>query len=932
MLSIETTGLQVNISTMGQVQSLLDRGASRELLPAGELVPLLTLEVAGQQLAPTAAEVTEPGKLTLRYGNGPVATVAFAARGTHMTFELAALEGPAVDRAIWGPFPTLITQTVGSVVAVVRDPQTALGLQALNVHTTATAVRRGGVSRLHAESRQREGGVIGSRIALFACRAAEALDAIGRIELAEGLPHPMLDGQWGKVSPTARMAYLITWDFGEGGSRLPALFEMAKRAGLRYIYHGNPFRTWGHFELDPRQFPEGDESLRAYVDSAAEQGLRLGCHTLTGFITTNDPYVTPVPDPRLATWGESTLAEAVDEKSTEVPVAGATPFRRPSTLHAVLIEQELVQYRRVSDDGRCLVGCSRGAFGTGASAHDAGTGVGLLADHGYRTLFPGIDNGMMDEMTRRLVELFNTTGMRQVSFDGLEGLAGYGYPGDYTRNRFVRQCFDGWQVEVINDASNLLHYLWHVHTRMNWGELGQSEKLDVDNYRLANCRFFEDNLFPTAMGWWRLGLGGADWEATRTEDVEYLLAKAAGYNAAHGMQTEPDTIAAHGHGEACLQMVKDWEAVRTEGLLSEAQRARLREKGRDFHLEPADHGEWTLSEIRYSPFHWLCPGTGREQLCQPPTHVLSFNTVDERHLGTTCELDNPFAPQPLRLELRVSGAFDHDAADNIALAPPGGGFQRGNGLSTDAPQVTITEEAVTGRTGYGLAARHDGEGLSRPTRVVATLPEPVDLRGHRGLGLWVRGDANGELLFLELTSGEMVRQYYVPVDFAGERYFEFPLGEACCGRYYSYAPWDGFAAWHLALKGFDYGRVDRLCLGLSRIPGGKAVSCAVAGIKALKELGTPLQSPVLRLGAASMVIEGAFAPWNYLVYMGGDRVEVRDEAFRLQREVPITGDRLELQTGPNSLSVSYSGANGPAPWARVELWSGGPQEMVRRRP
>ena len=76
--------------------------------------------------------------------------------------------------------------------------------------------------------------------------------------------------------------------------------DVAQKGGFKYVYHGGPFETWGHFKLDPGQFPEGDESLRKYSARAAARGARLGLHTLTGFITTNDAYVTPVPDPRLA--------------------------------------------------------------------------------------------------------------------------------------------------------------------------------------------------------------------------------------------------------------------------------------------------------------------------------------------------------------------------------------------------------------------------------------------------------------------------------------------------------------------------------------------------------------------------------------------------------------------------------------------------------
>jgi hypothetical protein len=59
-----------------------------------------------------------------------------------------------------------------------------------------------------------DGGVVGSRIALFGVPASEALSTISTIEVKENLPHPMLDGVWGKQARHASESYLIM-NFGE---------------------------------------------------------------------------------------------------------------------------------------------------------------------------------------------------------------------------------------------------------------------------------------------------------------------------------------------------------------------------------------------------------------------------------------------------------------------------------------------------------------------------------------------------------------------------------------------------------------------------------------------------------------------------------------------------------------------------------------------
>ena len=282
-----------------------------------------------------------------------------------------------VELVLWGPYPTTIGDIIGEVVGVVRDPEFAIGIQALNAKTLGgypttendieadyTADDPGNYANLPAELKKdqlfrgdtarrtefgsvlqafcrnrdqdrvianwghekylapafHDGGVIGSKIALFACPAAQALETIGAIEVAEGLPHPMLDGVWAKVATNANCSYLIV-DFSE--QTIDRAIEMTKRAGLNYLYHSSPFETWGHFKLKPGLFPNGWDGLRTCVEKARKAGVRIGFHTLSNFITPNDPYVTPKPDPRLARIGASSLAANVDEAQKEIPVAVA---------------------------------------------------------------------------------------------------------------------------------------------------------------------------------------------------------------------------------------------------------------------------------------------------------------------------------------------------------------------------------------------------------------------------------------------------------------------------------------------------------------------------------------------------------------------------------------------------------------------------------
>jgi hypothetical protein len=90
---------------------------------------------------------------------------------------------------------------------------------------------------------------------------------------------------------------------------------------------------------------------------------------------------------------ETTLAEAVTADQTEIRMTGDLRYWPGSSQVAdryweggvdkhreVLIADELVRYQRIGPEGRwdTLLGCERGAWGTVASAHAAGTAAAHL--------------------------------------------------------------------------------------------------------------------------------------------------------------------------------------------------------------------------------------------------------------------------------------------------------------------------------------------------------------------------------------------------------------------------------------------------------------------------------------------------------------------------------------------------------------------------
>ncbi|MFI3294833.1 MAG: hypothetical protein R3Y19_02320 [Rikenellaceae bacterium] len=394
-LQLETDALKINIDGKGFITSIYDKNSSTEYLAANQAAPLLTISVDSTYQKPTAIEWNESEKtLTINFTDQYSAEVAVKNTDKYITLELQKVDlpqGAHLDLALWGSYPTTINQIVGECVGVVRDSTFAFGIRALNpktiggyptlendidpmydifatnsivdVEDSVKVLYRGHTaehteygSKLHAYTRNRDkdriieqwghthyfapayddGGAIGSAIAIFGSPAAQALDYLEAIVVGEDMPYPQISGEWNKKSPDAAQAYII-YPFNE--NNIDQAIEFTKSTGLKYLYHGGPFSTWGKFELNPSEFPSGIEGLRQCVETAAKDGIKLGVHTLSNFTTLSDEYVSPVPDQRLGKVGSSTITANITVDQTEIQIADPMFFNQMqnNSLHGVMI-------------------------------------------------------------------------------------------------------------------------------------------------------------------------------------------------------------------------------------------------------------------------------------------------------------------------------------------------------------------------------------------------------------------------------------------------------------------------------------------------------------------------------------------------------------------------------------------------------------------
>jgi hypothetical protein len=652
VLSVKSGQLELVLNEFGYLHALNDTETGKNYLHKKIMAPLIQVRSEGKYLRAMNMMVEERMKtISIGFQHDIVVKVKYQVKDTYITFEILEAERIGrIDLICWGPFPTVIDGIIGETVGVVRSEDFALGLQSLNPKTlggypwlendampeydifesgdfsNVKKITHGDRlyrveaarptdygSNLQAFCRNRfedrtvpnmkfpeyispafdDGGIIGSKIALFGCAEDKVLDVIEAIERGEGLPHPMVDGEWVKRSPAASAAYIIL-DFSE--DNLDQALEITKKAGLRYLYHFNAFETWGNFMLKEEFFPNGIKGLEKCVKIAEEEKIMLGVHFLSNFITTNDAYVTPLPDPRLAIVGSSSLYADINDSITTLAVADASPFKyhAHSTLKTIRINEELITFTEVLEGNPTLLrGCTRGAFGTKASAHDRDEPAHLLADHPYKVFLTNAE--LSKEVSRNMAEIFNQAGLRQISFDGLEGNRSTGM-GNYGEILFTKEWYDHLSPEIkshyIADASRTSHYFWHVYTRMNWGEPWYAGfRESQTEYRLKNQKYFKRNYMPGMLGWFLMR------PTTSIEDIEWLLARSAGFDAGYSFVVDFNSLEENGQSDKILELIGLWEEARMSSIFSEDVKMRMQDIKNEFRLERVSKKKMRLREF-----------------------------------------------------------------------------------------------------------------------------------------------------------------------------------------------------------------------------------------------------------------------------------------------------------------------------------------------
>ncbi|MCK0156103.1 hypothetical protein MWU65_02870 [Cellulophaga sp. F20128] len=682
---LENNSFKITLDKEGKLTELLDKETGKNLLIPGSAISLITVVSEGVDY-PIQSWKRSGDVLQFKFDElGAEISIKVTSKKEYLTYEIIEVTSEKlIEKIIWGPYHVLTSEKIGQSIGIAYDDQTAIGFMGLNLKSRGgfeigtrerfgnAAQKIDGGASLTGFVRDRsnyrivdnweqklgqavpvndsDAELVGAKFAMYCIPSKNLTQVLEKIVLEENLPHIKNGDTWNKTSKYSTSSKFI---MSFNVNNIDACIDIAQKAGITCIYHGGIFETWGTFKVSEKDFPNGYQSVRECTDEAEKHGINLGAHTLTNFITTNDPLVTPKPHPGLVLAGITKLEKSISVTDDELVLHDelmrpayyepdldkVNPRWREHT--AVRIGDEIIEYSFATANGKLVLkDCKRGAFGTIAVEHKKGAQVSRLMSHGYKVFFPDIN--LQDQMAKNLAKFFNEANLKRISFDGIEGGLASGH-GRYGSDRFVKVFYDNLKnPNIVANSSDVTHFGWHYFSNESWGEPWTSDNFREAHlsHRLEVQKALKEDLLPRKMGQFSINA------KTTKKDIEWVMGLGTGYDAGVDFYISPNFQEVNKEASSILAEIKKWEEARMKGLFTEAQKEKLRDPYTFYGLEQNQDSLQLVFIESWEPEGES--SQSEEEVNTLPTSILKSSSeapvsIDYKHLNVTTEPGQPTA-------------------------------------------------------------------------------------------------------------------------------------------------------------------------------------------------------------------------------------------------------------------------------------------------
>lgn len=645
---VETESLRMEISRSGFISKvLLSPCHCINVFDGNQRVPVATITqyrpypnelqlsrpTAPTVFLPTGLELINSSTIVLRFSQLSI-TVRIKVRQErgYVVFTLDGIQSPTartaeeiIDELAFLNVPIVGASARGDWLNTVQVGDFSIGLLGLSPETFVNTRPLGDKDLLAARA-MRLSRLEGAA-ALFAARKSEVLDVIARIEREYHLPR----GVESRQSDLYRYSYVGV--YGVDPTNVDDYVSYAKRMGLKLaaIYYRSFAVGAGHFEWNER-YPNGIHDLAYVVKEFRDAGIRVGLHFHYTKVDRTDRYVTPVPDPRLNSTRTFTLSKPIAMSDGRIYVEQDPRGLTHNPDRALLrIGNELISYSGYSGARPYqFYVAERGALGTKASDHPVHGRLEKL-DVDTWPLFIRVDQStsLQEEIAERIADIYNAVDFDFAYFDGAEDVA---EPYWYNVAKAQLEVYERLQPPpIFSEGAAKAHFSWHILSRSNAFDLfgPEENRAQVAAWPVAEARNLALDFSKNNFGWIGAFLPRGNSAGTQPSDVEYTVSRAAGWGSPFSITlnlTENSRFASFHRlprRSDIFDIIRNWEYVRVNELLDEAEIKALRDPEREHVLLEYPDGRFKVA--RYERL------TGSHDDPRTP-HSYHFQVDGERYL------------------------------------------------------------------------------------------------------------------------------------------------------------------------------------------------------------------------------------------------------------------------------------------------------------
>lgn len=499
----------------------------------------------------------------------------------------------------------------------------------------------------------------------------------------QGAQAPLLDAAgkvigYSKKSPVVKDGYFFV-DLTEKNAT--ELLPLIQQTGFPYtlVYASTWASSKGSYQFNRAAYPGGLAGLKRVVNAANASGIKVGLHTLTGFVSKDDPYVRGgVPDGRLLQDDHSSLLSAIDAKATTIQATDSlATFPTQPAFYGdkagldIRIENEIISCPKVvvAERGR-FMDCNRGLYGTNAVGHAAGAPIAHLAER-HGSYLADLGSTLKEEIAARLAEVINQAGIDMVYFDGGELGSASGDPDWYVAEQQI-EVLKRVRRPLLVEGSGAVPRLWPFLTRLvtdDFAALAPVTHLDV--HKIGKVyKSHVNNLMPSNLGWLGLLKETPSYPATTPEEISTYVARSLALDVPTAIETRYDDLLSNPYTGRLVNILRAGNQTIRAGVLPGKNRDLLSE-GRWYYTDTAGPTLWRLRLSRTMTGNGLSPPEPASARSDERQVFLRIRNVR----ATTLEADGAIPlvddrrPVKIVAELPINDANRGELVETVPLSP-----------------------------------------------------------------------------------------------------------------------------------------------------------------------------------------------------------------------------------------------------------------------